>query len=141
MATIFKLNLVSLAGRLTADPKYAEKESESGSVKRCAFRLAVTRKKYKADQEPTTDFISIVAWGKKAEVISKYFRKGDPIFVSGELHTYQYKDKNGAKHEAFEVELSDFTFIESPRAKDVQQPDPTAAPAAEAAEAEDLPWF
>ena len=131
MATIFKLNLVSLAGRLTADPKYAEKNSEPGPVKRCAFRLAVTRKKYKADQEPTTDFISIVAWGKKAEVISKYFRKGDPIFVTGELHTYQYTDKNGAKHDAFEVELEDFSFIESPRTKEEQQPDPTAAPVAE----------
>ena len=131
MATIFKLNLVSLAGRLTADPKYAEKVSETVSVKRCSFRLAVTRQKRKADQEPTTDFISIVAWGKKAEVICKYFRKGDPIFVTGELHTYQYTDKNGAKHDAFEVELEDFSFIESPRTKEEQQPDPTAAPAAE----------
>ena len=131
MATVFKLNKVLLAGRLTADPKYAEKENESGPVKRCSFRLAVTRQKRKADQEPATDFINIIAWGKKAEVIGKYFHKGDPIFITGELHTYQYTDKSGAKHDAFEVELEDFSFVETPRVKGEQQPDPTAAPVAE----------
>ncbi len=121
MAIVFRANQVFLGGRLATDPKYGEREAETaeaGPVKRCSFRLAVARRRGKSERNPETDFVTVTAWGRKAEVIANYFHKGDPIFVSGELRTYSYTDRTGGKRDAFEVELEDFTFIESPRRTD-----------------------
>lgn len=111
----FFMNHIELAGRLTHDPEYSEVESQSRAepIKRCKFSVAVTRRRFKPDQDPETDFFNVTAWGKKAEVIARHFRKGDPIFVIGEMQCSRYTDKDGNKREGWTVELQEFHFVES----------------------------
>lgn len=80
------MNKVILIGRLTADPNTTE--TKDTTVTR--IRIAVDRR---ASEE--ADFINVVAFGKTAEFVDKYFSKGRKIVVSGRLQTgsYQNMDK------------------------------------------------
>ena len=104
-------NKVILMGRLTADPEL--KTTQSG-VAVTSFTLAVDRKG-KTGEEKQCDFITIVAWRQTAEFISKYFKKGQAILVSGELQTRSWQDSNGNKRYATEVVASEATFCEAKR--------------------------
>ena len=98
------MNKVSLHGRMTKDV-----ELNSGSVTVAHFSIAVDRK-YKKDGEPTADFINCVAFGKTAEIISKWFRKGFEIVVSGRIQTGSYTNKNGQKVYTTDVVVEEFDF-------------------------------
>lgn len=100
------MNCIQLLGRLTADPE--PKHTASGKSV-CSFDLAVKRKFSK----DITDFIPCVAWEKTAEMIVKYFRKGQIIVVSGSLQTRKYEDKNGYNRTVYEVIIQDFYFAEN----------------------------
>lgn len=87
-------NLAVQMGRLVAAP---ELNSTPNGVSVTTFRLAVNRSYSEKDGERKADFITIVAWRKTAEFICKYFKKGDPILVQGNLQTRQYIDKDDKK--------------------------------------------
>lgn len=98
------MNHIVLIGRLTRDPEV--RVSQSGkSVAR--FTLAVDRRFSK-----DTDFISCVAFGKTAEFIEKYTKKGTKIAVEGRLETGSY-EKNGVKHYTTTVVVENVEFAES----------------------------
>lgn len=103
------LNKVILIGRLTADPEL--KQTASG-VSVINFTIAVNRK-YKQDGEKIADFINIIAWKERAEFVSKYFSKGNPICICGEIQTRKWKDKNGENRYATEINASEVNFVES----------------------------
>lgn len=100
------MNTVSITGRLTADIEL--KATQSG-VSVCSFTVAVKRPNIK----DTTDFINCVAWRSTAEFISKYFRKGNKIAVTGILTSRTYQDQNGKNRTAFEVVIDRAEFCES----------------------------
>ena len=106
------LNKVVLAGRITADPEL--KQTPSG-VSVLSFSIAVNRRRGRAsDQnEQQTDFINLVAWRQTAEFISKYFRKGSAICVTGSIQTRTWNDNNGNKRYATEVVADEAMFVES----------------------------
>ena len=79
------LNKVILGGRLTADVE--QKQTPSG-VAVCNFSIAVNRK-YSKEGEQQTDFINCQAWRQTAEFISKYFKKGSAICITGNIQTRQ----------------------------------------------------
>lgn len=87
-------NLAVQMGRLVADP---ELKSTPNGVSVTTIRLAVNRSFSEKDGERKADFITVVAWRKTAEFICKYFKKGDPILVQGNLQTRQYTDKDDKK--------------------------------------------
>lgn len=99
------MNNVIVLGRTTNSIELKQTPSGKPVV---TFSLAVKRP-FEAD---TTDFISIVAWGKQAELISKYVKKGDRICVSGFLATRSW-EKNGQKHYATEIVLQSVEFCET----------------------------
>lgn len=101
------INNVVLCGRLTAAP---ELKQTSNNIPVTAFCVAVDRRKQK-DKERQTDFINCVAWRNTAEFICKYFKKGDPIAVQGEIQTRKYQDKNGNNRTAVEVVVNDVRFV------------------------------
>lgn len=103
------MNKVILVGRLAKDPEL--KVSVSG-LSHCRFSVAVDRR-VKNDGQPTADFISVVAFGKQAEVICQYLGKGRRIALSGRLQTGSYKDKDGVKRYTTDVMLEEFDFIDS----------------------------
>ena len=106
------LNKVVLAGRITADPEL--KQTPSG-VSVLRFTLAVNRRFTKNNEqgEQQTDFITMVAWRQTAEFISKYFRKGSAICVTGSIQTRSWQDNQGQKRYATDVVVDEAMFVDS----------------------------
>ena len=107
------LNKVVLAGRLTADPEL--KQTQSG-VSVVSFSLAINRRfasKNGEQAEQQTDFINVVAWRQTAEFISKYFRKGSALCVTGSIQTRSWQDNQGQRRYATEVVVDDAMFVDS----------------------------
>lgn len=101
---------------MTRDPevRYAEKSTVA------RFTLAVDRK-IKTDGQPGADFISCVAFGKTAEFIEKYFRKGMKMLLEGRIQTGNYTDKDGVKHYTTDVIAEGVEFAESKRTEQAQE--------------------
>ena len=106
------LNKVVLAGRITADPEL--KQTPNG-VSVLRFTLAVNRRFSKNNEqgEQQTDFITMVAWRQTAEFISKYFRKGSAICVTGSIQTRSWQDQQGQRRYATEVVADEAMFVDS----------------------------
>lgn len=100
------INGVVLMGRLTADPELRTTQSGKSVV---SFSVAVDRD-FQQNGEKQADFISVVAWGKTAEFIDKYFCKGRMIAVVGRIQTRTYTDKDGNKRKAVEVVADKVSF-------------------------------
>lgn len=104
------LNKVVLAGRLTADPEL--KQTTSG-ISVVSFTLAVNRKYAKEQEQQQTDFISVVAWRQTAEFISRYFKKGSALCITGAIQTRSWQDQQGQKRYATEVIADEAMFVDS----------------------------
>jgi single-strand DNA-binding protein len=88
------LNKVQLIGRVGKDPEIKHLESGSSVAN---FTLA-TSEKYtnkKGEKVENTEWHSIVAWNKLAEIIEKYIEKGDLIYIEGKLTYRKYEGKDG----------------------------------------------
>jgi single-strand DNA-binding protein len=105
----FNINKVVLGGRLTSDVEL--KQTPSG-VSVCSFSIAVNRK-YAKDGEQQADFINCQAWRGTAEFISKYFRKGSSICITGAIQTRSWQDQQGNKRYATEVVADEAMFVDS----------------------------
>ena len=104
------MNNATLIGRLTADPELKRTQSGTAMVR---FSIAVDRAYTKQGEERQADFISCVAWDKKAEFICKYFSKGQKIALTGSIRTGSYTDKDGNKRSTFDVWTDSVEFCES----------------------------
>ena len=107
------LNKVVLAGRMTADPEL--KQTPSG-VSVLSFTIAVNRSyvSKNSDQgERQADFINVVAWRNTAEFISKYFKKGSALCVTGSIQTRTWQDQQGQRRYATEVVVDEAMFVDS----------------------------
>ena len=101
------LNKAILMGRLTADPELRHTQS---NIPVTSFTLAVDRT---FGQDKQTDFLDIVAWRNTAEFVSKWFRKGMLVAVSGRIQTRTWEDKQGNKRKSVEVVADEAFFAES----------------------------
>ncbi len=130
------LNKITLGGRLTADPEL--RQTQSGTMV-TSVGLAVNRRPGN-DGKTVTDFFNLVAWRGTAEFISKYFRKGSSICVTGSVQIRNWTDSNGAKRTSVDVHVDEAYFVDS---KD-EAASPTEAPEegnfTEIAEDGDLPF-
>ena len=106
------LNVVTLMGRLTRDPEL--KSTQSG-IDVASFTLAVDRGYAKAGAEKETDFLDCVAWRGTAEFISRYFKKGMQVAVSGRIQTRKWKDQQDQKRVAVEIVVDEAFFADSKR--------------------------
>ena len=77
------MNKVELVGRLTRDPEVRYGGANNSAVAR--FTLACDRQYKRKDDEQTADFINCIAFGKTAEFIEKYFRKGNRVGACGRI--------------------------------------------------------
>lgn len=102
------MNSVNLIGRLTRDP---ELRSTATGESVCSFSLAVQRNFKNQEGEYVADFINCVAWRKRAEFISMYFKKGQQMGVQGELQTRKWSDEEGKTRYATEVVVNGTTFV------------------------------
>ena len=108
------LNKVVLCGRLTADPEL--KQTQSG-IAVVTFTLAVNRRfqarTNDAQQQQQADFITLVAWRQTAEFISKFFKKGSALCVTGSIQTRSWQDNQGQRRYATEVVVDEAMFVDS----------------------------
>ena len=98
------MNKVILMGRLTRNSEVFGQKS-----KVARFTLAVDRN-YGEDE---TDFFNCVSFGKQAEFVEKYLKKGIKVLVTGSLQTNSYDDKNGNKVNSVQIVTSEIEFCES----------------------------
>lgn len=102
-------NKIILIGNVGADPMVREVNGK----KVANFNMA-TNKRYRNAQGETVDettWFRVAVWNRRAEVIEQYLKKGDQIFVEGELSTNEYIDQQGEKRTSLEVLCRDFTFL------------------------------
>lgn len=103
------MNKVFLIGRLTRDPDM--RTTQSGTSV-CSFCIAVDRRfKNQQTGEKETDFISIVAWKRLADLCVNYLSKGRKVAVSGSIQTRTYQANDGSKRTAFEVVADEVEFL------------------------------
>ncbi|MBE7490900.1 MAG: single-stranded DNA-binding protein [Planctomycetes bacterium] len=104
-------NKVILMGNLTRDP---ELRSTPGGAQVTEITLAVndvyTDKQ--GNRQERTDFIYVTFWGKQAETLTRWKKKGDPLLIEGRLRVDQWDDKEtGKKRSALKVQGIGFTFL------------------------------
>ena len=106
-------NKVILAGNMTRDPELRYTPKGTAIAK---FGLAVNRKWTGEDGQSREEvtFVDIDCFGKQAEVISQYLRKGRSILIEGRLKLDQWDDKQtGQKRSKLGVVLESFSFLDS----------------------------
>lgn len=106
-----------LTGRLTKDIEL--KVTPTGKSV-CSFSLAVNRK-FVQDGERQADFINCQLWGKNAETLEKYGKKGMLIGIEGRLQTRKYTNQQGQTIYVTEVVADSFSFLEKKQSNDQQQ--------------------
>lgn len=105
------LNKLLLAGNLTSDPelRYTPKGTAI-----CKFSIATNRrwKNEAGDAKEEVTFVECDAFGKTAENIGQYFKKGNPIFIEGRLRLQTWDDKqSGQKRQKLGVICELFQFV------------------------------
>ena len=109
------LNKVVLAGHLTATP---ELRQTPNGVSVTSFTIAINRRfSRSADGTQTSnsnvDFINCVAWRNTADFVTRYFKKGSAICISGSIQTRSWTDQQGTKRYATEVLADEANFVDS----------------------------
>ncbi|MFG0276239.1 MAG: single-stranded DNA-binding protein [Phycisphaerales bacterium] len=147
-------NKVLLLGNLTRD---IELRHISGDNAVANIGLAVNRRYRTKDGEnrEETTFVDCEAWGRTAEVMSRYLAKGRPVFIEGRLKLDQWQDKDGQNRSKLKVVVENFQFVDSGGgqgggggAPDVQvrsgggrsQGQPSGGPAYEPVGEDDIPF-
>lgn len=100
-----------ICGNITRDP---ELRTTASGTKVCGFSVAVNRtyRDASGDMKETVSYIECSAWGKAAETISQYMKKGSGILVSGRLNQRTWDDKDtGKKRSAIEIVVEEFNFV------------------------------
>ena len=111
------INNVVLAGRVTKDIEL--KVTPTGKSV-CSFSLAVERK-FVQNGEKVTDFINCQLWGKSAETLEKYVKKGMMIGIEGRIQTRKYTNQQGQTVYVTEVVVDNFSFLEKKQNNDQPQ--------------------
>lgn len=114
------MNKVVLIGRLTADPELRYTQSDKAYTR---FTLAVNRNFKNESGETDADFISVVAWDKRAETICNYVKKGHRLGIAGRIQTGSYEKEDGTRGYLTDIIVSELEFLESKSRDERPAPD------------------
>jgi single-strand DNA-binding protein len=129
------MNKVTLIGNAGRDPELRT-IGENNVVN---FSLATTRKFKDKDGNKITDWHNIQAWGKTAELIQQYVRKGDRLAIEGEIQYREY-EKDGQKRTAVNINCTDVEFLGSKRDEDAPTTTKPSPPRQDDDPTNDLPF-
>ena len=127
-------NKVIVAGNLTRDPelRYTPKGTAVARITLAVNRNYATETGEKKEE---VSFVDVDIWGRQAEIISQYMKKGRPLLVEGRLKQDSWEDKTTKqKQSKLKVVLESFSFIDSNRPEGGGPPEaprpprPAAAP-------------
>ena len=118
------MNRVELVGRLTKEPDI--RVSQSGTTV-CRFTVAVNRIK-KVEGQPEADFINCISFGKTAEYMEKYIKKGYLVSVEGRIQTGSYENQQGQKVYTTDIACDSVQNLtpkqDTPKADSYKEPKP-----------------
>lgn len=103
------VNKVILLGGVGKDPEV--RETKSGNI---ATLSLATSEKYtdkNGQKQENTEWHNLVVYGKLADVVSKYVKKGDKLYVEGSITTRKWEDKEGNTRYTTEVKVRDLTML------------------------------
>lgn len=131
------MNKVILTGYIASDP---ELKTTPQGVHVTTLSVAVKRPR----SSDTTDFFTVICWRNTAEFVTKYFRKGSGIEVSGYLTKRKWQDKNGNNRTADEIIAEEVDFGKKSKGDDNSRSSDTSYPAQQTEEYipadDDLPF-
>ena len=108
------LNKVVLAGHLTATP---ELRQTPNGISVTSFSIAVNRRTAKTadgqNAQNSVDFINLVAWRNVADFITRYFKKGSAICVTGSIQNRTWTDQQGNKRYATDIVVDEAFFVDN----------------------------
>jgi single-strand DNA-binding protein len=117
----FHRNQVELIGNVGADPEVRYLPSGDAVAN---IRLATTEKwkdKASGEQKEATEWHRISVFGRLAEIVSEYVKKGSHIFVVGRIKTRKYQAADGTDRYSTEIQVSELGLLGSPRTGDGSQ--------------------
>lgn len=130
------LNKVFIAGRLTADP---ELRTTPGGAHVISFSVATNRvwTDKNGSRKEETEFHNVVAWGRQAEIVNQFLKKGGLILVEGRLQTRSWEGKDGQTRRTTEIVAERIQL--GPRAGGGAAPSSPRAEGVDEAKKEDMP--
>lgn len=110
------MNTVILMGRLTKDPeiRYSQGENQTAIA---GFSVAVDRR-FKREGGPEADFFDCSAFGRSAEFVEKYLKKGTKIVLQGRIENNNYTNREGQKVYGVRIVAENIEFAESKAASE-----------------------
>ncbi|RNL87172.1 single-stranded DNA-binding protein [Sinomicrobium pectinilyticum] len=105
-------NKVQLIGNVGQEPTITNLENDR-KVARLSLATNETYKNAKGEKVTSTEWHTIVAWGKTADIIEKYVNKGKEIAIEGKLTSRSYDDKEGVKRYVTEVVANEILLLGS----------------------------
>jgi single-strand DNA-binding protein len=106
---VANFNKVILLGNLTRDIELRHTQSGQALAK---FGMAINRKySVNGEQKESTCFVDLTAWGRQAEVLNQYVKKGSQLFVEGRLEYSTWESQEGGKRSKLEVVVENFQFV------------------------------
>ncbi len=116
------VNKVILVGRLGRDP---EVRITTGGLQVCNLVLATSSfvQGDAGEKEEVTEWHRIVAFGRLAEICSRYLSKGRLVYVEGRLQTRKWEDRNGSTRYTTEVVMTNMQILDSRRDEEIK-PEP-----------------
>lgn len=118
------MNSVQLVGRLTRDPDI---RYSNGGTSIARFSIAVDRR-WKKEGQPDADFPGVIAFGKTAEFVERYFHKGSRIGLCGRIQTGSYTKEDGTKVYTTDVIAESVEFVESKNSTSAEPSGQTGEP-------------
>ena len=103
------MNKIILMGRLTKDPEIS---SSTNGTTFARYSLAVDRR-FKREGDPDADFFNCTSFGKQAEFVEKYLKKGTKVVLTGRLQNNNYTTKEGTKVYSVQIMVEEIEFAES----------------------------
>lgn len=107
-------NKVLLMGNLTRDPELRHTNNNTAV---CKIGIAVNRQwtdRNTNERREDTTFVDCTAFGRQAEVLNQYLKKGRPLFIEGRLNLNQWQDQEGNNRSKLEVIIENFQFLGAP---------------------------
>ena len=109
------MNKVIMMGRLTRDPEVRYSQGANGTAVG-RFSIAVDRR-FKREGQPDADFFNCTSFGKQAEFVERYLKKGTKVVISGSVQNDNYTDKDGNQRYSVQIICDEIEFAESKNAQ------------------------
>ena len=128
------MNLLNIAGNVGKDSELRQVNTKSGTQSVLSFPVAVKSNKKGEDGKYLSTWFDCALWGKQAEALASYIKKGSAVAVAGEVELEQYTAKDGSAGAKMKLNAQKVTLLgggqqAAPQQQAPQQPARQAPPA------------